>query len=84
MISVMPKSWRLRCLSCTSLRLDMVSVLHFAAQKRTFQEVAHILLRSWFSESATALPLDLMKAMKVTSSAYKIEELERLWVMSSN
>jgi len=57
----------------------MVMVLHFAAPKRTFQEVAHaelyIFLRSWFSEAATALlpSLDLLKAMSVTSSAHKME-----------
>ena len=75
----MPKNWRRGWLSFASCRFDIVTVLHFAAPKRTFQEVAHfsMLHKSWFKDAAAGiLSLDLMKLMSVTSSAYRMEVLD--------
>ena len=87
-VRVVPKNWRQGWLSFASCRFDIVTVLHLAAPKRTFQEVAHfsMLHKSWFKDAAAAgilSSLDLMKLMSVTSSAYMMEVLDISKVMSS-
>ena len=86
-VRVVPKNWRQGWLSFASCRFDIVTVLHFAAPKRTFQEVAHfsMLHKSWFKDAAAGIlsSLDLMKLMSVTSSAYRMEVLDISKVISS-
>ena len=86
-VRAVPKNWRQGWLSFASCQFDIVTVLHFAAPKRTFQEVAHfsMLHKSWFKDAAAGIlsSLDLMKLMSVTSSAYRMEVLDISKVMSS-